>query len=86
MCAMIMPGKLEDRPTSDKKKNNAEPDIIKGTIIGDIKTPIISPLYGINRLLKPKAAKVPNAVAPNVAKKAIIILFLKAKPHGFFVP
>jgi hypothetical protein len=37
-------------------------------------------------LLKPKAATVPRIVDPIVAKKAIIKLFLVAKPQGFLVP
>jgi hypothetical protein len=40
--------------------------IIKGTIIGEIKIDIISPLYGICGLLRPNAAKVPRAVARRV--------------------
>ena len=43
-------------------------------------------LYGICLLLKPSAATVPSIVDPIVAKKAIIILFLAANPHGFLVP
>ena len=43
-------------------------------------------LYGICLLLKPSAATVPNIVDPIVAKKAIIKLFLVARPHGFLVP
>ena len=81
-----MAEKVDARPALAKKKYKADPEIIKGTIIGEINMLIIKPLYGIKRLLNPNAAKVPNAVAPNVEKKAINRLFLKASPHGFFVP
>ncbi len=56
------------------------------TIIGEINTAIINPLYGICLLLNPKAATVPSITDPIVAKIAMIKLFLAANPHGFFVP
>ena len=37
-------------------------------------------------IFNPKAATVPNRTEPNVAKIAIIKLFLAARPQGFFVP
>ena len=86
ICDIIIPIKEEDNPTLAKKKNRAEPDIINGTIIGDIKMLITKALYGIYFELNPSAARVPKIVAPIVEKKAIIKLFLNASPHGFFVP
>ena len=68
------------------KKKIATPDIIKGTIIGDIKAAIINPLYGMCLLLSPKAANVPKIIDPIVANIAIIKLFFAASPHGFLVP
>ena len=55
-------------------------------IIGEIKRLIIAALYGIYFELNPRAANVPIAVAPIVAKKPINKLLRKAKPQGFFVP
>ena len=81
-----MPTKEEDSPTFARKKNKAEQDIINGTIIGDIKILMIKALYGMYFELNPNAARVPNRVAPIVAKRAIIKLFLNANPQGFFVP
>ena len=66
-------------------KNIAKPEIINGTIIGDIKILMIKALYGMYFELNPNAARVPNTVAPIVAKRAIIKLFLNANPQGFFV-
>ena len=74
------------RPTFAMKKKIATPDIIKGTIIGEIKVAIIIPLYGICLLLSPKAAKVPKIIEPIVANIAIIKLFFAANPQGFLVP
>ena len=73
-------------PTLAMKKNIATPEIIKGTIIGEINTAIIKPLYGICLLLKPKAATVPSITEPIVAKIAMIKLFFAANPQGFLVP
>ena len=74
------------KPTFAIKKKIAVPDIIRGTIIGEINKAIKAALYGMCLLLKPKAATVPRIVDPIVAKKAIIKLFFVASPHGFFVP
>ena len=60
------------------KKNIAVPEIIRGTIIGEINTAINAALYGICLLLNPNAATVPRIVDPIVAKKAMIILFFSA--------
>ena len=68
------------------KKNIAVPEIINGTIIGDINKAMNAALYGICLLLKPNAATVPSIVDPIVAKKAIMILFFAANPQGFLVP
>ena len=55
--------------------------MINGTIIGEINIAIIVPLNGMFRLLKPKAATVPNAVAKNVAAIPMIKLFLVPSIH-----
>ena len=86
MCANIIPKCVAAKPTFAIKKNIATPEIISGTIIGEIKIAIIKPLYGICLLLKPNAARVPKIIDPKVANIAIIKLFLAANPHGFFVP
>ena len=44
MCAKIIPGKVEAKPIFATKKNIADPDIISGTIIGEIRTLIINAL------------------------------------------
>ena len=74
------------KPALAIKKNIATPEMISGTIIGEISIAIINPLYGICLLLNPKAATVPSKTEPIVAKIAIIKLFLAARPHGFLVP
>ena len=74
------------KPAFAMKKNIATPEIINGTIIGEIRVAIIIPLYGICLLLKPNAANVPKIIDPIVANIAIIKLFFAASPHGFLVP
>ena len=74
------------KPALAIKKKIATPEIIKGTIIGEIKVAIIKPLNGICLLLNPNAATVPKRTDPSVANIAIMKLFFAAKPHGFFVP
>jgi hypothetical protein len=64
------------KPALAIKKNIATPEIIKGTIIGEINIAIIKPLYGMCLLLNPNAATVPSKTEPIVAKIAIIKLFL----------
>ena len=86
ICAKIIPKCVAAKPTYAMKKKIATPEIIRGTIIGDIKVAIIRPLYGICLLLKPRAAKVPSIIDPIVANIAMIKLFFAANPHGFFVP
>ena len=44
MCAKIIHGKVEAKPIFATKKNIADPDIIRGTIIGEIRTLIINAL------------------------------------------
>jgi hypothetical protein len=70
MWAIIMPGNVAANPTLASEKNIADPDIIKGIIIGEIKTLIINCLYGMYLLLNPRAAIVPSVVAPIVEKNA----------------
>ena len=86
ICARTIPVCVAAKPAFAIKKNIATPEIIKGTIIGEISIAMIMPLYGMCLLLNPKAATVPSNTDPIVAKIAIIKLFLAAKPHGFFVP
>ena len=86
ICARTIPVCVAANPTLAIKKNIATPEIIKGTIIGEINTAMIKPLYGICLLLKPKAATVPRITEPIVAKIAIIKLFFAANPQGFLVP
>ena len=86
MWAKTIPVCVAARPTFAIKKKIATPEIIKGTIMGEIKVAIIIPLYGICLLLRPKAAKVPKIIDPIVAKIAIIKLFFAANPQGFLVP
>jgi hypothetical protein len=83
ICAKTIPVNVADNPTFAIKKNIAVPDIINGTIIGEINNAMNAALYGICLLLKPKAATVPRIVEPIVAKKAMIKLFFVASPHGF---
>ena len=80
------PWGLAAKPTFAIKKKIATPDIINGTIIGEIKTAIIKPLYGMCLLLSPRAASVPKIIDPIVANIAMIKLFFAASPHGFLVP
>ena len=47
ICAMIMPGNVAANPTLASEKKITDPEIIKGIIIGDIKTLMINCLYGI---------------------------------------
>ncbi len=61
------------KPTLAIKKNIAVPEIINGTIIGEINNAINAALYGMCLLLKPRAATVPRIVDPIVAKKGIKI-------------
>ena len=86
MWAKIIPVWVAAKPTFAMKKKIATPEIINGTIIGEIKVAIIIPLYGICLLLNPNAATVPRRTAPIVANIAIKKLFFAASPHGFFVP
>ena len=86
MCANTIPVCVAASPAFAIKKNIATPEIINGTIMGEINVAIIIPLYGICLLLKPKAATVPNIIDPIVANIAIIKLFFAANPHGFLVP
>ena len=44
MCARTIPVCVAARPTFAIKKNIATPEMIKGTIIGEISTAIIKPL------------------------------------------
>ena len=86
MCDNIIPVCVAAKPTFAMKKNIAVPEIIKGTIMGEISKAMNAALYGMYLLLKPNAATVPRTVDPIVAKKAIIKLFLVASPQGFLVP
>ena len=86
ICARTIPVWVAAKPALAMKKNIATPEIINGTIIGEMSTAMINPLYGICLLLNPNAATVPSKTEPIVAKIAIIKLFLAAKPHGFLVP
>ena len=86
ICDNTIPVWVAARPTFAMKKNIAVPEIIKGTIMGEISKAMNAALYGMYLLLKPNAATVPRTVDPIVAKKAIIKLFLVASPHGFLVP
>ena len=67
---MTIPGKVAANPSFAREKKIAEPEIIRGIIIGEIRMLIINCLYGIYRLLRPKAATVPRIVAPIVEKNA----------------
>ncbi len=53
-------------------------EMIKGTIIGEINSPMIVDLNGRSERLSPKAATVPRNVARMVEKNAMITLFLTA--------
>ena len=86
MCANTIPVCVAASPAFAIKKKIATPEMINGTIIGEIKVAIINPLYGICLLLNPNAATVPKITEPSVANIAIIKLFFAARPHGFFVP
>ena len=55
--------------------------MIKGTIMGEIKRPIIKDRYGIWGLLNPRAAKVPRTVAKMVDAMAIMKLFFTECVH-----
>ena len=50
--------------------------MIRGTIIGEMRSPINGTRNGVWGRLKPQAARVPKKVAKIVAKKPIIMLFL----------
>ena len=63
------------------KKKIATPEIINGTIIGEIRIDIIRALKGICGLLKPKAAKVPRIVATRVDIPPIKKLFTVPTIH-----
>ena len=84
--AIIIPRCLAANPIFAMKKKIATPEIIRGTIIGEIKVAIIKPLNGICLLLNPKAATVPKITDPIVANTAMIKLFFAASPQGFLVP
>jgi hypothetical protein len=77
------PGKDAANPILASEKKIAEPEMIKGIIIGEIKTLIINCLYGIYLLLNPRAAIVPKAVAPIVAKNANKNYFVLLFPMDF---
>ena len=55
--------------------------MIKGTIIGEMRSPIRGTRNGVCGRLKPQAARVPKKVAKIVAKKPMIILFLMEWIH-----
>jgi hypothetical protein len=56
-------------------------EMINGTIIGEIRTPITADLYGICGWLRPSAAVVPRIVAKIVDAIAIMKLFLSECVH-----
>ncbi len=70
ICAITTPVNDEANPTLASEKKIAEPEIIRGIIIGEIRILMINDLYGIYLLLNPNAAIVPKVVAPIVAKNA----------------
>src|SRR5690625_6685722 len=61
--ARMTPVKVCARLTEEKKKNMPAAEMIKGTIIGEIRTPMISPRAGTCDRLRPRAARVPRIVA-----------------------
>ena len=52
--------------------------MISGTIIGEIRIPMITVLYGMTERLRPSAASVPRPVAIMVEKKAMMKLLRTA--------
>ena len=55
--------------------------ITSGTMIGEISTPMIRPLYGSPGLARPRAASVPRVVARMVAETPMIALLRTARAH-----
>ena len=53
-------------------------EMISGTIIGEIKMPMMTDLCGISLRLRPSAATVPSVVEISVAKTAMTRLFFTA--------
>ena len=64
ICDNIIPVCVAAKPTFAIKKNIAVPEIINGTIIGEINKAMNAALYGMYLLLKPNAATVPRMVDP----------------------
>ena len=86
MWANTIPVWVAAKPALAIKKKIATPEMIKGTIIGEIKVAMIIPLYGLCLLIRCIAASVPCITAPIVAYIAINMLFFAAYAQGFLVP
>ncbi|GIR89767.1 MAG: hypothetical protein CM15mP88_1360 [Pseudomonadota bacterium] len=85
MCANTIPVCVAASPAFAIKKNIATPEIINGTIIGDIKVAMINPLYGICLLLT-KRSYSSKKNRSQCSKYCNYKTIFAARPHGFFVP